>query len=118
MLTWLRSLFSRHQRAFVLLLLTAALTAFTTAAETRATVLVKMAEEVGMGRFFEEKAARPHAEAVRLRQLQASRKPEELPLRAEAPSAPRRPAPVIQRGWAPRSPRGPPHFPRAPPVAA
>lgn len=99
------------------MLMTVLMMAFTSA-ETRATVMVKMAEEAGVGRFYEDKAHCVHVEVVKLNQMQGDSKPDLLcrigMLRQVIPAAPG----FTTRARSPLSPRAPPHRPRAPPVIA
>lgn len=104
-------------RGAVLMLMTVLMLAFTSA-EVRATVMVRVAEEAGSSRFYEDKVHRAHVEVIRLGAMQTSRDPEALPLLNDA--TPRLPAPpaCTTRSRATASPRAPPHQPRAPPVTA
>lgn len=99
------------------MLMTVLMMAFTSA-ETRATVMVKMAEEAGVGRFYEDKAHCVHVDVVKLRQMRGSRKPDVVP-QATPPryAIPADPG-FTTRARSPLSPRAPPHRPRAPPVIA
>jgi hypothetical protein len=104
-------------RNAVLMLMTVLMLAFTSA-EVRATVMMRVAEEAGSGRFYEDKVHRVHVEVVRLGAMQTSRDPEALPLLSD--STPQLAAPPLfsTRSRATATPRAPPHQPRAPPVTA
>lgn len=104
-------------RGAVIMLMTVLMMAFTSA-ETRATLMVKMAEESGVGRFYEDKSHCVHVEVVKLAHMQGDSKPDLLCRLAQA----RQPIPAdpgyTTRARSPLSPRAPPHRPRAPPVLA
>lgn len=101
-------------RTLVVMLMTGLILAFTSA-EVRAATMVRMAEEQGVGRFYEDKVHHVDGEVRRLAQLQNRRQPVEQPLRLHPPLQPD----ACQLYDAPTRraacPRAPPHLPRAPP---
>jgi hypothetical protein len=103
-------------RAAVIMLMTLVVVAFSSA-ETRAAVMVKMAEEQGVARFYEDKVVHHSVEVVRLAQMQTTKSPEEIP----SLDAGRVPVSILKpltRRRSAASPRAPPHCPRAPPAVA
>ncbi|MNL72944.1 hypothetical protein D3C87_1983400 [compost metagenome] len=80
--------------------------------------MVRVAEEVGSSRFYEDKAHTVHVNVVRLAAMQGSRDPEEWPLLDDAASHLKAPPAFTTRPRATNPPRAPPHQPRAPPVTA
>jgi hypothetical protein len=113
------TILSRLQLSFrtcVIMLMTLIVLAFSSA-ETRAAVAVKMAEEQGIARFYEDKVIHHSAEVVRVAQMQTTRKPEEVPTFSgrALPTTALRPT---ERPLFAASPRAPPHSPRAPPAVA
>ena len=99
------------------MLMTVLMMAFTSA-EVRANVMVRVAEEAGTSRFYEDKAHAVHVNVVRLAALQTSRDPEEWPLLDDAACVISAPPAFGTRSRANMAPRAPPHQPRAPPVTA
>jgi hypothetical protein len=104
-------------RNAVLMLMTVLMLAFTSA-EVRANVMMRVAEEAGNGRFYEDKVHRAHVEVVRMGAMQTSRDPEALPLLADSTPLLAAPPVFTTRSRATATPRAPPHQPRAPPVTA
>lgn len=103
-------------RTAVIMLMTLVVVAFSSA-ETRAAVMVKMAEEQGVARFYEDKVVHHSVEVVRVAQMQTTRSPQEVPS-LEAGRMPATQLRPIERPHFAASPRAPPHCPRAPPVVA
>lgn len=101
-------------RIFVITLMACLILAFTSA-EVRARMLVRMAEEQGVGRFYEDKATHCQPEATRFAHMQHGRQRVELPLRVTAARQPsyRQVAVATTHGVAKR--RHASHGPRAPP---
>lgn len=99
------------------MLMTVLMMAFTSA-ETRANLMVRMAEETGASRFYEDKSHCVHVEVVKLAHMQGDSKPDLLcRIGADRQAIPAGPA-YSTRARSPLSPRAPPHRPRAPPVVA
>jgi hypothetical protein len=104
-------------RGALIMMMTVLMLAFTSA-EVRANVMMRMAEEAGTGRFYEDKVHRVHVEVVNLRAMQTSRDPEALSLLNDATPQVAAPPMFTTRSRATATPRAPPHQPRAPPVTA
>jgi hypothetical protein len=101
-------------RALVIAVMACLILAFTSA-EVRARMMVHMAEEQGVGRFYEDKATHRQPEATRFAHMQHGRQRVELPLRVHAAGhSHHRQAPVVGALGVARR-RHSTHGPRAPP---
>lgn len=104
-------------RGAAIMLMTVLMMAFTSA-EVRANVMVRVAEEVGSTRFYEDKVHSVHVNVVRHAAMQTSRDPEDWPLCDDGVVRIMAPPAFSTRSRATDTPRAPPHQPRAPPVTA
>jgi hypothetical protein len=85
-----------------------------TSAEVRARVMVHMAEEQGVGRFYEDKVTHQH-EATRFAHMQHGRQRVELPLRCNRGWVPFYRQAIVASAFRVAKRRHTSHGPRAPP---